>query len=181
MDEVTLAVLWAELREDAEVMRDAAATARARLGSGSVSEAEAAAFHLARAYNAAEMAAQRVARAFENSINGSSGWHAGLLRRMSLEVPGVRPALYNSDVLARLSELRGFRHAFRHAYDMVVDPARIAALIGIAEGLVEPITASIRRFVIEVADRNGLQRPPDMASGSDLDTAEALGSGPPDQ
>jgi hypothetical protein len=44
---------------------------------------------------------------------------------MTLQVPGQRPALVPTDVVADLAELRRFRHFFRSAYVLDLDPARV--------------------------------------------------------
>ena len=56
--------------------------------------------------------------------------HIELLRRMRLEIPGVRPAALSSEMsFQRLDELRAFRHVFRHAYSYGLDDERIFFLL----------------------------------------------------
>jgi len=43
-------------------------------------------------------------------------WHVDLLNQMAEEQPGVRLAVINEPLRARLREYLGFRHFFRHAY-----------------------------------------------------------------
>jgi len=155
VDEVVLAVLAAELDADVRVMLEATDTAKERLGEGSVAAAEAAAYHLARAYNAAEATAIRVARAFENTIAQNGGWHANLLRRMTLAIPGVRPPLFDPAILDDLTELRAFRHTFRHAYDLRIRPERITELIPVAERAASRMRDAIGAFIASVATMYG--------------------------
>ncbi len=76
---------------------------------------------------------QIVARYFENQVEPQR-YHADLLRRMKLNIPGVRPALISEGTYALLDELRRFRHFFRHAYGVDLDPERVE---GVAKKAVE--------------------------------------------
>src|SRR5687767_15335909 len=132
MDELALAVLKAEVAEDCRVLGQTAALARQRMTSGSDLELEACAFQLARFYNIIEQLAMRVAKAFENNIDDEQGWHTELLRRLSIEIPGVRPALFSPELVTDLRELRGFRHVVRHAYDLTLKKDKINPLLDAA-------------------------------------------------
>lgn len=79
-------------------------------------------------YSALEQTFERIARAFENQVDQPERYHAELLRRMTLEIPRVRPALLSRPAYEMLSELRSFRHVFRHAYDYELDPQRVEGL-----------------------------------------------------
>jgi hypothetical protein len=79
-------------------------------------------------YGAMEDLFQEVARTFENRVEDPQRYHRELLKRMALEIPGVRPALLSSPSHSLLNELRGFRHVFRHAYDYELSPVRLFAL-----------------------------------------------------
>ena len=133
MDELTLAVLKAEVTEDCRLLAETAALARERFGSGSGAELEACAFQLSRLYNIVEQLALRVTKAFENNIDDEHGWHMELLRRLSIAIPGVRPALFSTELASDLQELRGFRHVVRHAYDLILKKDKLAALLQAAE------------------------------------------------
>lgn len=155
MDELGLRVLHAEMLDDAAIIADAARTAESRLEGGSAPEIEGAAFHLARAYNALERMALRVAKAFENQVNDREGRHIGLLRRLALDVPGVRPALFPRSLLPAIQDLRAFRHVFRHAYDLRLDPERLGALASAAEQVAVALPEHIAGFVQAVAVQEG--------------------------
>lgn len=73
-------------------------------------------YYLHNLYNAAESILKRIAGFFENSFEGEK-WHVDLLKRMRLEIEGIRPAVISKDSCSLLNELRKFRHLFRHAYD----------------------------------------------------------------
>lgn len=81
-----------------------------------LSYVESAAYQLHNLYSAVEDLFKIVAGAFENSIADLSRWHTELLRRMTLTIDGIRPALISKKSAEHLNELRAFRHLFRHAY-----------------------------------------------------------------
>ena len=83
---------------------------------------ESMAFQIHNTYNAIEELLRLIAAHFENQISDVARWHAALLRRMALPVPGVRPAPLSKETFLLLDALRGFRHFFRHAYMTSVDP-----------------------------------------------------------
>ncbi len=83
----------------------------------------------------------RIAKFFENGLDSSS-WHAQLVERMTLEIPGLRPALFDRTFAARVDELRRFRHAFRNLYQTELDSLRVQKL---NEALPE-ITALFSRY-----------------------------------
>jgi hypothetical protein len=92
MDAIGLATLESEMRQDARVMAEALRCALDRIKQPHPAGLEASAHHLHRFYNAFEQMGLRLAKAFENHIDGDAGWHSSVLNRLALEIPGVRPA-----------------------------------------------------------------------------------------
>ncbi|MEM9120046.1 MAG: hypothetical protein AAGD09_19490 [Cyanobacteria bacterium P01_F01_bin.56] len=92
-------------------------------------------YYLHNLYNAFENVCLNVAKIFENQIDDRGQWHAVLLRRMTLDVEGLRPKLLSSEAYECLDELRRFRHVFRNAYTIELDPQRIAIVIAQARRL----------------------------------------------
>jgi hypothetical protein len=87
---------------------------------------ESAAYQLHNLYSAIEDLLLIVAKAFENHVTDLSRWHTALLQRMTLEIRETRPALLSAESAALLNELRAFRHFFRHAYGVPIQPQRVA-------------------------------------------------------
>lgn len=56
-------------------------------------------------------------------------WQAELVAQLRVEVHGVRPAVVPSEAASDLTELRQFRHFFRNAYLVDLDPVRIDAVV----------------------------------------------------
>jgi len=87
-------------------------------------------YQLHNLYSSLEDFFQEVAKTFENRLEDPSRYHRELLKRMALEIPGVRPRVLSPASHALLNELRGFRHVFRHAYDYELSPDKLEALKG---------------------------------------------------
>ncbi len=87
------------------------------------------AYRLHNLYNAFENVFQSIATAFENTIDDSARWHAQLLHRMRLDVMPLRPAVIDDRAYDALDELRRFRHVFRYAYDVEIDPRRLRLVV----------------------------------------------------
>ena len=66
---------------------------------------------------------------WENNIGNDGAFHRALIRRMVLNIEGVRPALLSEKSFRHLDELRGFRHVFRHAYSYGLDDERVIYLL----------------------------------------------------
>lgn len=87
-----------------------------------------AAYLLHNIYNALENSFAQISRTFENHITDRMRWHGELLDKMFLEIPTVRPAVLPESSRRALNDLRGFRHVFRHSYDLELDRERLAAV-----------------------------------------------------
>ncbi len=65
----------------------------------------------------------RISKFFENGLS-QDAWHRELLRRMTLEIGDLRPALFDETTFLPVDELRSFRHLFRNLYARFLDPER---------------------------------------------------------
>jgi hypothetical protein len=105
------------------------------------------AYYLHNLYCAFESIFQRVAEVFENQIPDRTAWHAGLLHRMTLDIEGIRPRLISPVAFDGLDELRRFRHLFRSAYRLRLDPERLT-LVRRKAGTLEAVhRADMDRFL----------------------------------
>lgn len=129
MDRIALTVLRREVAADCKVALDAFEQAKQRLQGDEMRDLEAASFQLVRCYNALEQAALRLAKAFENNIADDAGSHAEVMRRLTLDLPGIRPSVFLEADLSHLRELCGFRHIIVHAYDLILDRNRLEGLL----------------------------------------------------
>lgn len=93
----------------------------------------------------------RVAKAFENNLDDEQGWHSALLNRLAIRIEGVRPPLVTPDAKAPLHELRAFRHVFVHAYELLLDPDKLALLLKYARQVADRLPGLVEEFVTAVA------------------------------
>jgi hypothetical protein len=104
-------------------------------------------YYLHNLYNAFESIFQRVAETFENDIADRSQWHALLLKRMTLDIEGIRPRLLSDEAYQCLDELRRFRHVFRSMYTASLDVERLRLVWNRARRLEALYRADIDRFL----------------------------------
>jgi hypothetical protein len=79
-------------------------------------------------YTAFEDLLKSIAGTFENNISDFSRYHLELLKVMSSDIPGIRPALLNDNSYSILDRLRSFRHFIRHGYDYDLDKDELILL-----------------------------------------------------
>jgi hypothetical protein len=77
-------------------------------------------YYLHNFYNGCEAIFRSVARFFENDLSPES-WHADLLKRMKLTLPGYRPAVIDEALFSMLDDFRAFRHVYRRTYTFELD------------------------------------------------------------
>ena len=157
MDAIELQTLCDEMLDDCRVATEACAKARERFERQEEIAYEACAHQLARFYNAFEQMGLRVAKAFENSIDDEKGWHGALLNRLAIQIEGVRPALVGEDLKLPLRELKDFRHVFVHAYELELDPEKLALLLKYANRVTDQLPQIVKDFVAKVAHQQGIE------------------------
>ncbi|MDE2051005.1 MAG: hypothetical protein KGJ72_08305 [Gammaproteobacteria bacterium] len=128
MDAVGLGILERELAADRRVLADAAGKAAQRIGDTHDGHLEACAYELARFYTVLERMLEGICEAFENHFERDGDWHERLLTRLSLTLPGLRPAFLPETSVEKLRELKRFRHLIRHAYDLTLREERLREL-----------------------------------------------------
>lgn len=99
-----------------------------------------------------------VARTFENRVEDPARFHRDLLKRISLDIAGIRPRLISERSYSLLDELRRFRHVFRHAYDYHLEPERVEHLqkkILAQWKLVQADLEAFKAFLISQIKKNG--------------------------
>jgi hypothetical protein len=105
------------------------------------------AYYLHNLYVACENIFLRIAEVFENQVDDKAGWHVQLLLRMTLNLMPIRPAVIDGATYKELDELRRFRHLFRSAYQMNIDPQRLQLVLNSAWKLKEQFTAQVEYFL----------------------------------
>lgn len=111
---------------------------------------ESLAYKLHNLYCAFEDLFKTVARYFENQVEDIARYHKELLKRMSLQIDGVRPALLSEETFKILDELRAFRHFFRHAYTYELKYEKVKPIIQSIDKLRGLYKGEIERFLREL-------------------------------
>ena len=127
MDRIALQILEDGWEQDGRAMRRAVGILKDRLAESTDGRWAAAAFEINRIYNILEKAFERLCESFENHLEKTGRYHDTLIERVTLELKGIRPAFLPADAVREVRELKGFRHLFRHAYDLDLDPVRVTA------------------------------------------------------
>jgi HepT-like protein len=150
MDAVGLEILQGELAADRRVLMDAAGKACDRVGETHPGHLEACAYELARFYTVFERMLENICAAFENHFGRDGDWHERLLTRLSLGLPGLRPALIPASAIGNLRELNRFRHLIRHAYALTLREDRLRELTQFANEAGNALPAWCAEFVAAV-------------------------------
>ena len=148
MEKAKLAILEAELsRQKQEIDKIYAKIDERRLRINNETGIESLAYQLHNLYCAYEDLFKIVAAAFENNIEEGITWHKELIRRMTISIKGIRPNLISEKSMNLLSELRSFRHFFRHAYGYELDPKKVKLVLEKAVGLKKAFTKDVNKFL----------------------------------
>ncbi len=109
-------------------------------------------YRLHNLYTAAENIFLNIAKVFGNQLEDRSAWHAELLDRMRLDLMPLRPAVIDGDAFEKLHELRRFRHLFRAAYGIELDPERMELVLRKAMALRENFPHQAKEFLAFLRD-----------------------------
>jgi hypothetical protein len=88
----------------------------------------------------------RIAKFFENNLD-SATWHKDLVRRMTIEIRDVRPALLDDNTAEMIDELRSFRHVFRNLYQSKLKPDRVLQVNTVLAAVIDPFFRSHDSFI----------------------------------
>jgi hypothetical protein len=139
--------LKADIRADLEAIADIYAALNRHNTPTGEEQLIVVAYYLHNLYCAFESILQRIAEVFGNHISDRAGWPADLLRRMTLDIEGLRPRLLSDEVYDNLDELRRFRHLFRSAYRLRLDAERLALVYRKARALEQIYQTDIEHFL----------------------------------
>lgn len=154
MDRIALQILEDGWEQDARVMERTAGILEKWLGESAESRWAAAAFEINRIYNVLKKAFERLCETFENHLEKTGRYHDTLIERVTLDLKGIRPAFLPADAVRDVRELKGFRHLFRHAYDLDLDPVRITEAADTAMRTVAHFDGWCKTFLATVRGRH---------------------------
>ncbi|MEB3162508.1 MAG: hypothetical protein VKK80_04715 [Prochlorothrix sp.] len=101
---------------------------------------------LCNTYTCCETIFLRISRLFENHLEESQ-WHKELLKKMRVEIPGLRKALLTHESYQLLDELRRFRHFKRYYYDFDYDWLRLDYLSAVYNQLVPLLDCQLADYI----------------------------------
>jgi len=97
-------------------------------------------------YNICENIFVNIARTFENHIDPQT-WHKSALKRMKLEIEGIRPAVISDSLYVLLDDFRAFRHVFRHIYSSNLDWSKEKIVADKFLSVLEKFNTEINTFI----------------------------------
>jgi len=159
MDPIAIQILEEGWQKDAEVLAKIHGLMQARLSESTDGRWAATAYELNRFYNVLEKSFERLCETFENHFEKTGSYHERLIERMELPISGIRPAFLKPEALVAIRELKGFRHVFRHAYDLELNPLRIEALVLKSEICANAFPVWCKEFLQVVREQHGFFRP----------------------
>lgn len=105
---------------------------------------------IANYYTCLETIFLRVSQFFENEL-AADRWHAHLLDKMMLDIPGVRPRVLSEESHAALRELMRFRHFKRYYLEFDYDTDKLVFLRKKLDACRKTVSADLDEFVAILA------------------------------
>jgi hypothetical protein len=102
-------------------------------------------------YTAVETIFLRISQFFENGLRNEK-WHADLLYKMTIEIPGTRPRLLSDRCYTSLRELMRFRHFRRYYLEFEYDGDKLTFLEKKFAHVREHLPGEIETFLRELRD-----------------------------
>ncbi len=98
-------------------------------------------------YSGLERIFELIVRTVDQATPSGETWHRELLTQVSHDIPGLRPAVINSESARRLDEYRRFRHLVRNVYAADLIPERMVDMLTDLHDLWKDIRAELLAFV----------------------------------
>ena len=151
LDKETILLLCSELEKDLSllerlVQENIQAINRIDQGASDSLDFAALGYTIHNLYCLMENSFLRIAKNFENKIEQKS-WHRDLVRRMTLEIKGLRPALFTEEEATRIDELRAFRHAFRSLYQAGIKAEKVLYVQKIVPEAIRSYREAVRKYI----------------------------------
>ncbi len=120
------------------------ATQQGRVDDEEISES--AALRLQNFYSGCERIFKMIASEVNGVLSQDFDWHKRLLNQVSLEIPGIRPAVISAETQKDLDDLLLFRHLVRNIYSYELKPERIDELVKLTVNLFPKFAGDIEAF-----------------------------------
>jgi len=147
MEKAKLAVLKAEVKVQLDEIGIIYNKIEERKGKKDQITLESLGYQLHNLYSAFEDLFKIIAYTFENQIENKSRYHIELLKRMSIPIEGLRPALISVETYQLLDSLRAFRHFFRHGYAQNLDERKLLIVLDDALKLKNLYERQVKEFL----------------------------------
>lgn len=98
-------------------------------------------------YNVLENIFEQVVKIFGETIPSGDRWHKELLKRVTLDIPGVRKALISKKTEIKVDDLRKFRHVFRNIYGVNIDASKEQDVLRNLPDISVSVKEDIRDFI----------------------------------
>lgn len=99
-------------------------------------------------YGGIERVFVRIAEELNGGVPQGEQWHRQIITDMSIEIPGVRPAVIDADLAEALGDYLRFRHVFRNVYGSLLQAARMRPLEDRLPNVLAAFLTQIRAFLV---------------------------------
>lgn len=103
-------------------------------------------------YTGLESLLERIAKLVDGSVPTGEAWHRDLVSQAMTELPGIRPAVLPRTLQADVLALLGFRHFFRHAYSVEIEPAKLQVHLVRVGRIAPAVETALAEFDVFLAD-----------------------------
>jgi hypothetical protein len=102
--------------------------------------------YMADFYIGAEKIMRLIAEELDGGVPAGEKWHKKLIHSMTIEIPGVRPAIFSKGLYHDLLKFLGFRHVVRQAYGFELDRKKLEGLEADFDKTFKEFSREIRQF-----------------------------------
>lgn len=97
-------------------------------------------------YTGIEHVFETIAPELNGGLPAGESWHRELLTSMTLDLPGIRPALIRKETARLLDEFLRFRHLFRNLYGFELEWPRVRELLTRLPAVWSEVDEDLARF-----------------------------------
>ena len=98
-------------------------------------------------YVACENMFEIIGREIDQALPSNPSWHRALLQQMTLDIPGVRPAVLRKETATSLDKYRSFRHVFRNVYGFNLESDRLMELLRLLPSTLQSLRTDVNGFI----------------------------------
>ncbi|MCI0496635.1 hypothetical protein L0Z72_16655 [candidate division KSB1 bacterium] len=105
-------------------------------------------------YSGIENIMKRIATSLDNDVPSGTNWHTDLLKRMSIDIAGIRENVFSEDTVNELIDYLSFRHMFVHSYGFELKWSKMLLLVESIKKVFVKVKQDIENFLIYL-DQSG--------------------------